>query len=82
MNEDLVAEKIIAMEKAALEKWSDGNPSGFIEICADYVVYFDPFNEKDWMDLTSLKDFMNVSEAVLKMIDGKCRTLKSRRAKT
>lgn len=55
MNEDLVAEKIIAMEKAALEKWSDGNPSGFIEICADDVVYFDPFNEKRLDGLDELK---------------------------
>jgi len=33
---------IIAMETAALERWGNGDPSGFLEICADDVVYFDP----------------------------------------
>lgn len=42
----LLSQKIITTEKAALEKWNKGNPSGFLEICADDVVYFDPFTEK------------------------------------
>jgi len=36
---------IIAMEKAALTRWGDGDPSGFLEISAPEVVYFDPFQE-------------------------------------
>jgi hypothetical protein len=35
--------KIIEMEKAALDRWGKGDPSGFLEICADDVCYFDPF---------------------------------------
>lgn len=34
---------IIAMEKAALDRWGKGDPSGFLEICAPDVVYFDPY---------------------------------------
>jgi ketosteroid isomerase-like protein len=34
---------IIELEKAALERWCNGDPSGFLEICAEDVVYFDPF---------------------------------------
>ncbi len=33
---------IIAMERAALDRWSRGDPSGFLEISAPDVVYFDP----------------------------------------
>ena len=39
---DDAAETIIAMEKAALERWGNGDPWGFIEICAPEVTYQDP----------------------------------------
>lgn len=39
---ETIAETIIAMETAALERWGNGDPSGFLEICAPDVVYFDP----------------------------------------
>jgi len=32
---------ILAMERAALDRWGKGDPSGFLEICAPDVVYFD-----------------------------------------
>jgi len=50
-----VAEKIIAMEKAALERWCKGDPSGFLEMSAEDVVYFDPFMEKRLDGLDKLK---------------------------
>jgi hypothetical protein len=31
------------MERAALDRWGKGDPSGFLEISAPDVVYFDPF---------------------------------------
>lgn len=33
---------IVAQERAALERWGRGDPSGFLELCDDDVVYFDP----------------------------------------
>lgn len=42
-NERNLQETIINMEKAALERWGKGDPSGFLEISADDVCYFDPF---------------------------------------
>jgi len=48
---------IISMECAALDRWIRGDPSGFLEICAPDVVYFDPYREKriDGLDaLTAL----------------------------
>ena len=42
-NENDVAAMLIAMERAALDRWGRGDPSGFLEITAADVVYFDPF---------------------------------------
>ncbi len=39
------SDEIIAMEKAALDRWGKGDPDGFLEISAPEVVYFDPYLE-------------------------------------
>jgi len=44
-NEGEIAKTIIAMESAALKRWGNGDPSGFLEISASDVVYFDPYQE-------------------------------------
>lgn len=41
-----IAETIIKLEKSALDRWSKGDPSGFIEISTENVTYFDPFIER------------------------------------
>ena len=41
-----VAHTIIELERRALERWGKGDPSGFLEISADDVVYFDPFQPR------------------------------------
>ena len=41
--EERVTAEIIALERAALDRWGRGDPSGFLEISAPDVVYFDPF---------------------------------------
>jgi len=40
-----ISQIIIDMERAALDRWGKGDPSGFLEICAPDVVYFDPGQE-------------------------------------
>jgi hypothetical protein len=40
------AEEIIALETAALARWCRGDPSGFLELSAPDVTYFDPFQER------------------------------------
>ena len=45
-NEQEIPWMIIAMERAALDRWGKGDPSGFLEICEPEVVYFDPYREK------------------------------------
>ena len=43
--EDEITKTLITLESAALERWGNGDPSGFLEICAPDVVYFDPYQE-------------------------------------
>ena len=37
---------IIAMERAALDRWGRGDPQGYLEIMAPEVTYFDPVQER------------------------------------
>ena len=41
-----LAQTIIAMERAALDRWGKGDPQGFFEIMASDQTYFDPMTEK------------------------------------
>jgi hypothetical protein len=55
-NNDL-ANKIIAMECAALDRWGMGDPDGFLEICAPDIVYFDPSLERRIDGLDELRQY-------------------------
>jgi ketosteroid isomerase-like protein len=46
VDNDEISRTIIEMERQALERWGKGDPSGFLEISADDVVYFDPYQER------------------------------------
>ncbi len=46
MNKEQLAAALIAAERAALEQWNQGNPSGYLDIYAPNITYFDPFQEK------------------------------------
>lgn len=37
---------VVAMERAALDRWGKGDPQGYLEIMANEVTYFDPMQEK------------------------------------
>jgi hypothetical protein len=50
-------DEIIQLEKRALERWCRGDPSGFLEISARDVVYFDPFLERRLDGLPALTDY-------------------------
>jgi len=41
-----VADTIIALERAALDRWGRGDPQGYIETFAPEITYFDPFTER------------------------------------
>jgi ketosteroid isomerase-like protein len=44
--QDPIASELIALERAALDRWGAGDPSGYLEISAPDVTYFDPFLER------------------------------------
>jgi len=51
------ADALLVLERAALERWLDGDPSGFLEISDDDVVYFDPFVERRIDGLAALRAY-------------------------
>ncbi len=53
-----VAEKIIALERAALGRWGKGDPGGYLEINAADVTYFDPFTQQRIDGLNALKEYL------------------------
>lgn len=56
-DDDRVAAEIVAMETAALKRWLAGDPSGFLEISDEDVVYFDPFLERRLDGLAALTTY-------------------------
>jgi len=52
-----LSKTIIALEKAALEKWNQGDPNGYLDLSTEEVVYFDPFTELRLDGLESLKKY-------------------------
>ena len=51
-----IAAEIIALERAALDRWGAGDPSGYLEISAPDVSYFDPFQDRRIDGLAALTD--------------------------
>ena len=51
------AEEIIELERAALTRWLNGDPSGFLELSDEDVVYFDPFVERRIDGLAALRAY-------------------------
>ena len=43
VQDSIIAQTIINLEKSALDRWGKGDPSGCLELCAQEVTYFDPF---------------------------------------
>lgn len=50
-----IAEKVLALERAALNRWGEGDPDGCLEITAPDVTYFDPFTERRVDGLAALR---------------------------
>ena len=52
-----IAQRILALERAALDRWGKGDPDGYLELNAAEVTYFDPFVEKRLDGLRALTDW-------------------------
>jgi len=55
MNKENLATTIVSMEKAALEEWLKGNPTGYLNIYAEDFTYFDPIQRINGFD--KIKEF-------------------------
>jgi uncharacterized protein (TIGR02246 family) len=51
-------QKIIALERGALDRWGKGDPQGFLEAYAPEVTYFDPGQEKRVDGLQAMKELL------------------------
>ncbi len=49
--------EVVHLEQQALARWLDGDPSGFLDISAEDVVYFDPFTERRLDGLAELSAY-------------------------
>jgi ketosteroid isomerase-like protein len=58
---------IVAMERAALERWGCGDPDGFLEITAPSVSYFDPFIERRLDGIYSLGSMYDRLRGTIRM---------------
>jgi len=65
MNQESIATSIIELEKVALEKLNKGNPSGYLDIYADDITYFDPFQEKRFDGFKSIQTFYKSMEGTI-----------------
>jgi ketosteroid isomerase-like protein len=54
-SEQQVSALILALERAAMDRWGQGDPSGFLEISAPDVVYFDPYLEQRLDGIAALR---------------------------
>lgn len=41
-----IPDRIVALERAALDRWGKGDPDGYLEINAADATYFDPFLDR------------------------------------
>src|SRR3989442_3779394 len=61
------AEGIIALEKAALDRWGKGDPQGYLETYAPDVTYFDPTRDGRVDGLAAMKEFLNPMAGKIKI---------------
>jgi len=62
-----ISETIIALEKGALEKWNQGDPSGYLKISAEDVTYFDPVTEKRLEGLDNLTKYYEPIKGIVEV---------------
>lgn len=73
-------EKIIALEKLALDRWGKGDPQGYLETYAPEITYFDPAREKRADGIQAMKDYLapitgKIKVSRYEMIDTKVQPL-------
>lgn len=57
VNEKEISDKIVTMEKTALDRWGKGDPWGYLDIFAPEVTYYNPFEDKRIDGLEAMKKY-------------------------
>lgn len=52
-----ITNTVLALERAALDRWGKGDPGGYLDISAPDVTYFDPFVERRIDGRNALRDW-------------------------
>jgi ketosteroid isomerase-like protein len=60
---------IIAREKAALDRWKNGDTFGFVENAAEEITYFDPNLEKRIDGIKEFRDYLGPAKGTFKFPD-------------
>jgi ketosteroid isomerase-like protein len=56
--EAIVDETIVALERAALDRWGKGDPQGYLETYAPEITYFDPHQERRVDGLAAMRQLL------------------------
>jgi ketosteroid isomerase-like protein len=67
MDNHTTTEAIIALERAALDAWHDGNPTPYLELYSDDFTYFDPVQEKRLDGWNTIKELYGTMRGKVKM---------------
>ena len=63
-----IAAEVLALERAALDRWGNGDPDGYAEISAPDVTYFDPFQERRLNGLPELNALYDQFRGKIKIL--------------
>ena len=53
-----LTEKIISIERAALDRWGKGDPGGYLEIMVPEMTYFDPFTKQRLDGIDAMREYL------------------------
>jgi ketosteroid isomerase-like protein len=62
-----IADMILGLERAALERWGNGDPDGFLELSAPDVSYIDPFQARPLGNREELKELYDGIQGTVKI---------------
>jgi ketosteroid isomerase-like protein len=63
----MLADEILKLERAALDRWGKGDPDGYVEISAPEATYFDPFVEHRVDGLPAIQAWLEQARGKVKI---------------
>ncbi len=66
-NEQTTYDTIVAQERAAMERWYTGDPSGYVELFVDDLTYFAPVSGGRLESVSALKELFASIEGMIKV---------------